>query len=177
MTRMNATMRRMWYPRIVKKQGGSFCCGCGIKVHYQTDNEKEKKIGILDHVNNKFVNSEENLQIMCRSCNRIKNPSKKSIITLPITASEKKNYDCEKPFRGWLINLISENNGEYDYDDARDAGAEKFKCSPETTRKYIDKMKSSVGIINVEDGMITFKPDKEIDQWVFQDKLNVENKH
>jgi len=164
-------MRDIWYPRMVKKQGGSFCKGCGRIVF----KDKEPK-AILDHINNKFINTEENLQILCRSCNRIKNPRKKSNVNLPLTYSEMKNIKIEYKLRGWLLKELAEREGSWDYWDAKASSAEKFHCSTETTRKYIDKLISSIGILDLVDDYLIFKSDAEVDQWVFDEDIQVEQR-
>jgi len=168
---MNSHMRDIWYPRIVKKHGSSNCRGCGKTVF----KDKEPK-AILDHINNKFVNTEENLQILCRSCNRIKNPRKKSMLQHATTYSQMKNIKTEQKLRGWIFKEIAERNGQWEYEDAKNSSAEKFNCSPETSRKYINKLISSQGPLELVDGYLVFKTNETVDQWVYDEDLEVEQR-
>lgn len=163
---ISSEQRRFWYPKIVKNQGGSFCKGCGKRVYYDEDIEAGHPLGVIDHIDNKrkpHINKIDNLQILCRSCNRIKNPRKPFLPPIQQTASEVKNKECEKPFREWIFSYVLQK-GEMPFKHAHMGGAEKFSCNPETTRKYLGKMTSPEGLYAEVDGFLVFKSDEEIDK-------------
>ena len=116
---------------------GPYCRGCGKRVYkdqYDKTGKKQEQ-GILDCIANDGDHSSvELLQLLCRCCNKIKNPKKSdSMKMLQMSYSEKKNLITETRVRGWLIMKVAENQGKYDLDDAKNAAAEKYCCSNVTT--------------------------------------------
>src|SRR5690242_10513692 len=129
MSNMNKRQHDYWYPQLMKKHHGEFCAGCGIHKIKTT----EKRI-LIDHIdNNDTHNTLDNLQFLCRSCNRIKNPSKKFIPDKPMTYSEFKNLEGEPKFRSWLFNYVLDNC-RIEFDEAVDSGAEICELSTETIK-------------------------------------------
>lgn len=48
------------------------------------------------------------------------------------------NKRCEKPFSQWINGLI-QTGFKHDYETWANAGAQEFRCSPETIKKYLNK--------------------------------------
>ena len=55
-----------------------------------------------------------------------------------LTAPMRKNKKCEAPFNDWLTSEI-QKGARFTYEDWANAGAHTFECSPETTKRYLDK--------------------------------------
>lgn len=55
-----------------------------------------------------------------------------------LTPTQRVNKRCEKPFNAWMTDLIK-RGWKYDFETWTNAGAQEFKCSPETIRKYLNK--------------------------------------
>lgn len=145
MTRMNSRTRRNLYP-VIAKRDGEFCKNC------QTPSS-EKQL-VLDHKNNdNSDNSLENLQLLCKSCNYLKNPRKKPVDNLcvsvceedrPMSPEMKENRRMEPRFRRWVFHKVFES-GKIRYEDSINAGAEFVGCSTETVKRYLKKMTSVEG--------------------------------
>lgn len=92
MGRASKHQKDYWWPKVVKIQHGEYCRGCG-----STENL------VLDKINNDgnhniCDNEPKDFQILCKSCNGIKNPrGEESPRDLDMTQSEKKNQSAEKP--------------------------------------------------------------------------------
>lgn len=72
-----------------------------------------------------------------------------------LTPTMRKNKKCEKPFNKWLNQRIAEG-ARHNFQEWCNAGANRFECSPDTIRKYLDKR------TNPENGDLTvIKPDIE----------------
>ena len=66
---LNKRQRDFLYPQIVKKQGGEYCKGCGKSI-----DKIQENLLMIDHIdNNNSNNILDNLQLLCRACNIIKN--------------------------------------------------------------------------------------------------------
>ena len=187
MTRLSKSQRDRLYPLVENKEiilnlftnnsamnVGPYCRGCGkpvFKDQYDKTGKKQEQ-GILDCIANDGDHSSvELLQLLCRCCNKIKNPKKSdSMKMLQMSYSEKKNLITEKKVRGWLIMKVAENQGKYDLDDAKNAAAEKYDCSPNTTTRYLEKMISSQGPFDITGKYLTFKDNEDIDYWITDTK-------
>ena len=147
-----------WFPKVANYQHGEFCRGCGIsydsKGFKDRSGDPRKIILVLDKINNDGNHTiKDNLvtdfQIMCMSCNRIKNPSKPPE-HLQRTQSEKTNHRVEKPLFEWLMSLLDEGK-EIKYSWFVAEGSFKFDCSPETierryAKKYFESDSSPFGL-------------------------------
>ena len=76
------------------------------------------------------------------------------------------NAMFEINYREWLINMVKTHQ-EYLKEEAINAGAEIVGCSPLTTRRYLQKLTSSSGVLyETKDafgrGVLKFKPHKRI---------------
>ena len=186
MVRLNKKQRDKLYPLVVYKEiilnlftnnsamnVGPYCRGCGKRVYKDLPSDGDDgRQGVIDCILNDGDYSRiELLQLLCRSCSRIKNSKKSdSMKMLQMSYSEKKNQVTEKKVRGWLIKQVAENKGLYDLVDAKNAAAEKFDCSPNTTTRYLEKMISSQGPFDIAGEYLTFKNDEDIDNWITDSK-------
>lgn len=65
----------------------------------------------------------------------------------------KANQIFEKDFREWLLSNI-QKFGSYSKQEAINSGAERFGCSPATTRRYIDKLTSNEGVFDIQENSL-----------------------
>lgn len=150
MSRMNSRTRKKLYP-IIAKRDGEICRVCHILA-------TEKQL-VLDHMNNdNSDNSLNNLQLLCKSCNYLKNPRKQPVDNLcvrvceeerPLTPEMVENRRKEPRFRRWLFGKILKD-GKIRYEEAVDAGAEYIQASTETVKRYLRKMTSSEGMYAIQ---------------------------
>ena len=141
---MNKRDRDKFY-RILAERDGEVCNICKTPA--------SKKQLIVDHKNNnKRDNRLENLQLLCRKCNYLKNPRKKPVDFVCVSVCEERapppemqaNRRMEPLFRQWLFKKWMVNKS-IRKDEAITAGAEHIGASTETTRRYVAKMTSSEG--------------------------------
>lgn len=136
-----------WFPKVAEAQHGEYCRGCGLshesKGFCDRNGEPRKIILVLDKINNDGNhtikdNVISDFQILCMSCNKVKNPSKKPE-ELELTQSEKTNKRAEKPLFEWLMGLLREGK-EIKWSWFVAEGSFKFDISPETIeRRYYKK--------------------------------------
>jgi len=146
MSNMNKKTRDKLYPIIVSRDG-EYCKCCG-----KLPNEANL---ILDHRDNDNTNnSHTNLQILCRSCNYIKNPRKESLdLCVKEKSSENDDESClaknkrtEPAFRAFILNEIDNDEVQsLKWDDIINMGAEKIGISQMTAERYLKKMTSKYG--------------------------------
>ncbi len=137
---LSKNQRDSWYPQVASKQFGEFCLGCGISK----ENTNEGKL-LIDHINNNDKDNRlDNFQLLCRSCNRIKNPSKPKTFEREMTPEMIKNSRGEPMFRNWFAGKVLEHR-HYSYEHAISSGAEFCGLSTETTKRYLRKMLSPDG--------------------------------
>jgi len=106
---------------------------------------------VIDHRDNNNRNNDlSNLQILCRSCNYLKNPRR----PVDLCVSEEETHDQtelevnrqrEPLFRRYVLHLINEQIS-IPQKDLIDSGSEHVSISPVTAKRYLDKMCSSTGI-------------------------------
>lgn len=164
---MNGRERAERYPEVVEKQHGEFCNGCGKNVFHNPYSKLPKwtcVILYIDHIDNdKTHNDIENYQLLCPTCNRIKNPKRSEVISERPKGPEMQRGDIqEAEYRTWVREQIIKHDWITD-DDCIDAGAEYLTnftdgktISPVTTRRYLGKMTSTAGEYAVEKGWVTF---------------------
>lgn len=189
---MNSRERVYWYPKVIEKQHGEFCLGCGKSIYHDIKSKLQAwlcTILFIDHIDNNPENTFiENLQLLCPSCNKIKNPSKRDSIEERTKTPEMKRGDIqERRYRKWL----REQTEEHDWireEDAIDAGAEHLTnlatgnhtISPVTTKRYLAKLTSVAGSYAVFDGWICKVYDlQKLNDWLNKtemDKKLLENK-
>jgi hypothetical protein len=145
------------------KRDGSLCAKCG-----------KKPARILHHVDNNPENNPAdmtNWEGRCQPCNIKSHPRgvgkrgirarHKMILLMRESAREcesepestkvqvqtkemEKNSVCEPKFREWLADII-EDVGTISIEDAVNGGAEYVQCSPQTVKRYLDKLCSFTG--------------------------------
>lgn len=145
---MNKRNRDHFYPILVARDG-EFCVWCD-------------KVGInkslcIDHKDNNNSNNDlENLQLLCRNCNTKKNPRGKQKpknnsleIETPNQSEEVRlNKKYEPVFREWIENQLK-NTDSFLLNEIIDAGAEVTTASPQTIERYLRKMCSFAGVLEV----------------------------
>lgn len=128
---MNKTQRDFHWPRLIERNGHDLCIRCG------------KQGEVIHHVNGDDTdNREENMDILCISCNKLKSLQKKY---LPVsrrdyTPEHKKNIEKEPLFCKWLEGKLQEHNSHYLYDYVIDEGAYHCNVSVETIKRYLSKL-------------------------------------
>ena len=140
---MNGNTRKKKFDK-VSKRDGPYCRNCGALP-------SEKQL-VLDHVNNDPTNNIlENLQLLCRRCNYLKNPRR----PLDLCESEGESSDPselevsrlkEPGFRKFVCQQLNEH-GKTPQKDLIDSASEELGISPVTGKRYLDKMVSSRGIL------------------------------
>lgn len=155
MANMNKENRDRRYPQIVDKQHGEFCILCKIEP-WMLKEQGKSPILFIDHINNNNSdNRMENYQLLCRSCNTKKNhPTLEEPFTRSATPEMITGKKYEADFRRWVAGQFMENENiglEYSY--LVNTGAETVNCSPETIKRYLNKMTSSAGMYEWFDKM------------------------
>lgn len=139
---MNGNTRRKLYQLIVEKDG-EFCKCCGKLPH-------EGQL-IIDHRDNNPKNNPlENLQLLCRTCNFLKNQRP---VYLSVRESVEINYDTEletnrkkePQFKKFVIHQINEREN-VSWKELVYSGAEIHGLSPITIERYLRKLTSPAGL-------------------------------
>ena len=132
------------YPKVVEKQGGlEFCNGCGLSLRQLQLWDREPLL-VIDRIDNTGDYRLENCQLLCKSCNKKKNPIKPRIFERAITPEMIKNMKGEPMFRRWLCGEILKRR-HIPYEEAVGSGAEFCELSTETIKRYLKKMLSQTG--------------------------------
>jgi len=177
-THMNKRQREFW---LRKKTIGKylFCKGCCINLNWYKDPQ-----ALVDHKDNiPTNNTDENIQILCRSCNHNKNSrgKAKSKKQKPkpnnplqqLTRSEATNLRAEPQFREWVVNSVKSCGLDgFEIEDAINSGAEMFSVSIATTPKWLAKMTSPAGKLRVIGACLFTKHDVDRN---FDEDGNVKN--
>jgi len=171
---LNGRERGEWYPKVVEKQHGEFCNGCGKSLLGKWN----CTILYIDHIDNNSNHTViENLQLLCPSCNRIKNPKKIEVVPdRPYTPEMAKNTKYEGPWRNWISKTVLKDGGIL-FVNAVDGGAEKFGLSPETTRKWVRKLISDEGNYGMFQDSVVFKKDIPILEEEASKKEDLQDKY
>ncbi len=203
---MNKQQRDYWYPKIVFVKFGEFCSGCGVKpfpsyarvlpeipilisklkMHYWINGTKSRKlctILYIDHIDNDDSNNSlDNFQLLCPSCNVVKNPKKPQLFSSREKTPEMLRGDVQElAFRNYVHNEILENDW-VPRDDLINGGAEYLTdfdegktLSPETCKRYMNKMLSPIGLYVERKSYITFKYKLPLlDQWIYDQESKKE---
>ena len=166
MSNMNSRQRHKAYSYL-KKRFGAYCRGCQAL-------ESERELVIDHRDNNNFNNHSNNWQLLCRSCNYIKNPrlverpldvcgggcdslDRETEITI--------NREKEPKFRKYVELIVGEEK-QVPQQDLINGGAEYCGCSIKTTARWLAKMTSTEGIFQKKRVcnviMITLKKESEL---------------
>ena len=198
MGRLNSRQRRERWRRVAWKElylntdlgpasytnVGPYCrmCACRVIAHEKRDPKTKKVIpgqlplGVIDCIDNSGDHDRlSNLQILCRSCNRKKNPKKDIPDDLPSGGDEhgrremsfaaRKNATVEPLFRAYVVSRLSDNGGQYDEDALIKAGAEKFKASIKSCTDYMDKLTSDEGPCQSIQGVVYCRDSRNMEEW------------
>ena len=166
MSNMNSRQRLKAYSYL-KTRFGAYCRGCQAL-------ESERELVIDHRDNNNFNNHSNNWQLLCRSCNYIKNPrlverpldvcgggcdslDRETEITI--------NREKEPKFRKYVELRVGEEK-QVPQQDLIHSGAEYCGCSIKTTARWLAKMTSTEGIFQKKRVcnviMITLKKESEL---------------
>ena len=138
-------MRKKIYHFLVNRDG-EFCRCCG-KLPFEGQL-------VIDHKdNNPFNNDPLNHQLLCRSCNYLKNPRREpvdlcvseSVIDGRITEIDI-NRRKESLFRNGVYHMVNEFR-EVPQNEIINAISEDIGISPVTAKRYLDKMCSGRGTL------------------------------
>ena len=152
---MNGNARKKMY-RLLVQGYGPFCRSCG-----HSDEEYQL---VIDHIDNDNTNNScNNLQLLCRRCNYLKNPRRPDDLCVsderdPAHPIMRVKNDKEHQFREFIKEEITEKQS-IPYRDLLNAGAEYMDISPVTAKRYLDKMCSSVGYLIKKKGNMQFNLD------------------
>ena len=174
---------RLWVYRYLVLRDGNKCQHCGKIPAALNEKPTARKPAFLeiDHIDGNKRNDEPtNLQLLCKTCNVIKENKGRAGRESPSAMREREmregqpatriarelvNYMEEAPatmqanflyemtFRQWLLDKIAKH-GSFLKQDAIDAGAEVIGCSPVTTKRYLDKLTSAAGVLQETRDMI-----------------------
>ena len=140
---MSKYQRNYWYPKVAERQHGEYCNGCGISIESIWKNRQFSGL-IVDKINNDgnhniCDNKVDDFQLLCRTCNNIKNPTGSKPIVREMSESESTNRRAEKPLMEWLYDMISKGE-QVTWNFFVAEGSFKFDISPETIdRRYYKK--------------------------------------
>lgn len=140
---MNGHTRAKKYEFLAKRDG-AYCRGCLALP-------SEKQL-IVDHVdNNKKHNENENLQLLCRACNYLKNPRRPLYLCereeQPEDQTELEVSKLKEPaFRKHVHQQLNEQ-AKIPEKDLINSACEVVGISPVTGKRYLDKMCSSTGLL------------------------------
>ena len=148
MSNMNSRMNKIARAYLTKKFG-AHCRWCQAL-------ESERKLEV-DHIDNKNSNNNpSNWQYLCYSCNYIKNPRLEEREPLDVCESVSGPFDnpseikinrAKEPlFRKYAEEEVKAN-GQVLEQELINSGAEKLGLSPITTKRYVVKMCSVLGIL------------------------------
>lgn len=141
MSKMNGITRKKIYLELSQKHG-ELCQFCG-----RTSDMMQL---VIDHIdNNNSNNSTENIRLLCRRCNYIKNPRRPVDECVSENVNEMSeiqiNRTKEPQFKKMIAQLINEFQ-IYPAKDLINSVAEILELSPITVKRYLEKVCSSHGI-------------------------------
>jgi len=143
MSKMNGPTRKKTY-LIIADRDGEYCRGCGALP-------TERPLVIDHRDNDNGNNSPDNFQLLCRPCNYRKNPRR----PVDECVSEEETHDQseievsrlrEPFFRKYAYHLVNEQKTVPEI-DIINSGAEHVSISPVTAKRYLNKMCSSIGLL------------------------------
>jgi len=153
---MNSNQRAFWFSQVERKQRisatidheeiGEYCNWCGLEP-YQLEKLGRDGLLCIDHIdNNNSNNVIENMQFLCKSCNRMKNPIKSVLVNHVAKTQSEITNEKEELWRDWVMEKVR-GTGRVLIEDVIYAGAELFGVSPETIeRRWYKKITSSAGL-------------------------------
>lgn len=175
---MSSYQRKYWYPKVAEEQHGEYCKGCGISKDSVWNDHPFTGLRV-DKINNDgnhniVDNQVDDFQLLCISCNLIKNHPTRPVDTaeLQLTQSERKNLQAEKPLMEWLFERM-QNNERTTWKFFVAEGSYKFDISPKTIeeryyKKYFVAPSAPFEMYNdsdIGDSLIRFK-----EAWMLKNK-------
>jgi hypothetical protein len=145
---MNGRTRKKFYELLIQRDGNQ-CNFCKIPA-------TEKQL-VVDHIDNNNSNNElDNLQLLCRRCNYIKD-SRGPVDTCerPRETEIQINRTKEPKFRKYVYDELGKKNG-IKPKILLNSGAELCEISPTTAKRYLDKLCSKEGLCKRMYGVISF---------------------
>jgi len=146
---MNGITRKKLYQLLVKRDG-EYCKCCGKLPH-------EASLVIDHRDNNNNNNTLTNLQILCRTCNFIKNPRNRPLDLCVNNKSNSDNESCiainrkkEPLFKEFICNEIDRKDAVNLNEIINDAAA-KVDISQVTAKRYLDKLTANEGELMLVD--------------------------
>ena len=143
MSKMNGPTRKKLYEFLCNRDG-EYCKCCGKLP-------REGQLVVDHRDNNNENNNPENHQLLCRQCNYLKNPRR----PVDECVSEEETHDQselevsrlrEPFFRKYAYHLVNEQKTVPEI-DIINSGAEHVSISPVTAKRYLNKMCSSIGLL------------------------------
>jgi len=163
----NSKQLAFWTPLIDKKQfipgfASKYCNWCGA-IPSTLKKHGLDFVLMSDHIDNDSSHDViENLQWVCRGCNKRKNPRKDILPSRILTQSEYTNMR-EIEWREWIMQKVISTGG-FPIKQAIYSGAEIFHVSPDTIdRRWLPKMVSDAGkltdqeVNDVKEPILTLK--------------------
>jgi len=144
-SRMNGRTRTKLYEFLIKRDR-PYCRCCGVLAD-------ERQLVVDHRDNNNSNNDPDNLQLLCRSCNYLKNP-RGSERPVDVCVSYGGSQDLseieisrtKKPqFRRYVATRVNEER-EITEEDLIYSGAESLDISPVTAQRYLRSMCSRDGV-------------------------------
>ena len=146
MSNMNGQTRKKLYA-VLATEDGEYCRGCGLLP-------SEGQL-VVDHKDNdNSNNSRENLQLLCRRCNYLKNSRRPVDMCVSIEEyedeTELQNSKKNEPlFRKYVFCRLNENdNNPIPEKELINGGAEHVGNSPVTCQRYLNKLCSPEGVLH-----------------------------
>ena len=155
---MNGPTRKKLYC-IPAKRDGEYCRCCGVLP-------TERSL-VIDHKDNDNGNNHpDNLQLLCRRCNYLKNPRRPVDVCENVGEAQAGSDELmtsrlkEPQFRKFVYHELNEIQ-EVPENDLIYSGSEDIGISPVTAKRYLSKMCSSRGtcerVLRVKTAMIRYK--------------------
>ena len=145
---MNGRTRQKLYCILVSRSGDQ-CGFCKIPG-------SEKQL-VIDHIDNdNSHNNLDNLQLLCRRCNYIKN-SRRPVDSCVSDTDDaiQINKTKEQRFRNYVYDTLNKLQ-QINPKKLIDSGAEYCGISPVTAKRYLDKMCSKEGLCSCKYGLIFY---------------------
>jgi len=139
-SKMNGPTRKKLYNYLADKDG-EYCRCCGALP-------SERQLVVDHRDNNNSNNTPTNWQLLCRSCNYLKNPRPVDVCVSESEAQATElqvNRTKEPQFKRMLAQLINEKE-YHEEKDLINSIAERLDLSPVTVKRYLDKVCSSHGV-------------------------------
>ncbi len=144
MSKMNGVMRKKLYQLLVSRDG-EYCRCCGA-LQYECQL-------VVDHKDNDNSNNDpENLQLLCRKCNYLKNPRRPvdecvSEKEIPDRPSELRTSLVNKPkFKQFVYHELGEK-AQVPEKEVLNSTSEILDISQVTGKRYLDGMCSDAGLL------------------------------